>query len=88
MSTSASDEEQIEEIRAWFHEQGYYLLGPHQPGASNPELSQEDRDRIGWFTPYVRHGSTGGSGPYGWGRTPLGAAQSAQRMLVEDLAGR
>lgn len=88
MSTNASAEGQIEEIRTWFHDRGYYLLGPHQPAASNPDWSQEERDRIGWFTPYVRHGSTGGAGPYGWGRTALAAAQSAQAMLAAELEGR
>jgi len=63
---------EVREAQQWFSDRGYELL-LHQPGG---------RDN-GWFAPFIRQGSSGGSAPYGWGRTRSEAVSDAQRQYLE-----
>ncbi len=70
-AAAARETYEVDQIRGWFQERGYELI-LHQPG------SKEN----GWFAPFMRHGSQGGSGPYGWGRTKLEAAEDARQQYL------
>lgn len=68
----ARERVEVDDIKLWFHERGYELI-LHQPGGV----------QSGWFAPFMRHDSTGGSAAYGWGQTRLEAAQDAQREFLQ-----
>jgi hypothetical protein len=74
-----TEDQAVARIKAWFAERGYELV-LHQPAG-------EDH---GWFAPYMRSASRGpGSARYGWGSTPLEAAESAMNELAaEEDEGR
>ena len=72
------DEAEISAIKGELLTGGYHLLGPHQP--SSPEN--------GWFAPIVPVGSRASAAPYGWGKTPLEAAQAALNVWQDEIINR
>jgi hypothetical protein len=64
-----TDEQQIQEIAAWFEERGYELFWHEHAGA--------------WRAPFIPKGHRIGSADFGSGATALDAARDAQRIFEQ-----
>jgi hypothetical protein len=65
---SMSEERRVAEAKGWFAERGYELIvHPVEHG--------------GFFAPYMRFVSRGGTAAFTWGRTAVEAVEAAQAEL-------